>query len=235
MKKIILILISFLSIVCFSQSKTDTLQFVYHQKAYKDKAMSFVKKMIEANVKYGDGRKDLIYDIAELEIIVHPIYEFKKSIKDDNGKTNLMQYINFENNPEKQIFEVYHKGKFSYTYHLPNDKLDEITKGKDIKILVGELSINERPIPYFLNFNYVFKNHFSFYINNKYCVVIDNKLSVISDIAIPLQIKIEPFNNYFFPDLNELKNEAKGKKNAPYSEYTVKNPITPTFLKVFYN
>ncbi|MCX8534404.1 hypothetical protein [Chryseobacterium luquanense] len=234
--KLTIILFLFFNII-FSQDKQDSIVYIYNKTLYKEKALSFVKKMVEANNKYGNRRKDLIYDIADIELVIHPVFTFKKIIKDDNGTTNLLQYINFESKPEKQIVEVYSKGKFIYTFYLPNDKLDEISKGGDINILLGDLDLPKNYINGFNppDYNILFKDKFSFYINNTFCVVIDDKIFVIEEITLPTKhLKIEEFNSYFFPILNELKNEAKGVTNAVYSDYIFKGPINPTFLKVLY-
>ena len=222
----------------FSQTKIDTIKYTYNQTEYKEKALSFVKKMVDANVKYGNGRNDLIYNTTDLEIIIHPIYDFKKSIKDDdNGITNLIQYIAFENNPNKQIFDVYQKGKYVYTFKFPNNKLNEIADGENIKILVGDLSIPQIDLKTssFFDYDYIFKDHFSFYIENRYCFIVDNKVLTISDITIPKHIKIQTFNDYFFPELNRLKGEAKGIKNGAYEDYIFGGNITPSVLNINFN
>lgn len=234
--RIIVILILFFNI-SFSQGKQDSINYVYNETSYREKALSFVKKMLESNKKYGNGRKDLIYDTTNLELIIHPIFTFKRTIKDDKGTSNLLNYINFENKPEEQIFDVYSRGKFVYTFHLPNDKLDAILKGEDIKILLGDLDVPKNITNGFNppDYNILFKNNFTFYINNTFCVVIDNKVYVVESIMSPsMHLIIKEFNSHFFPSLNELKLDAQDIKNTAYSDYIFKGPITPTILKVVY-
>lgn len=242
MKKIISVFYLFYCILLFSQKKIDTIQYTHNETVYKEKAMSFVKKMIEANVKYGGGRKDLIYDTIDLEVITYPIFNFKKSITDADGKSNLVQYVEFKNNPEQQIFEVYYKKKIVYTFYLPNNKLDEIAKGKDNSILMGDLSIplgntNGFSLP---DYKLLLKNQFSFYIENAYCILINSRLFVVEEIMFPSKyLKIEEFNHHFFPDLNLLKakviKDPKQKvSHFKYKAYQFKGTIAPTVLKVVY-
>lgn len=220
--------------MCYSQSNSDTITYVYNHSQYLDNATSYVKKMIEANYKYGNGDKSLITNLAGVEIIVHPIFNFNKEIVHNNNENNLLTYLDLKNKPELQVFDVYYKNNFIYSFSLPDKINKESLSEKESKMLVGYLRMQDNPNNETFDYTQIFKDYFSFYVNNMYCVLIDNKVNVVSSISIPKHTEIHEFNSYFFPSLNFLKAQANGVKNPSYKDYIIKNKIPQKYLKVVY-
>lgn len=232
---IVLIFCLLISSFSFSQHTADTVVYKYNQSEYNKAALLYVKKMIEANVKYGENKTDLITSMKNVEVIVHPIFNFKKEIVGNEGNQNLLHYIDFKNTPELQVFDVYYKGKFVYSFKLPNEKNDKTNNG-DIKQLTGSLSVRSRMADnQVLDYTYIFKNYFSFYMDKNYCVLIEGKIAVVSSVTIPAHIEIQDFNSFFYPELNYLKAVARNIKNPTYQTYTLKNVIPPVIVKIIAN
>ncbi|WP_223598280.1 hypothetical protein [Chryseobacterium sp. GVT01B] len=216
----------------FSQDKTDTIVYKYNKEEYNKAALSYVRKMIDANVKYGENKTGLITNMDHVEVIIHPVFQFKKEIIENDGNKNLLQLIDFKNTPETQLFDVYYKGKFVYSFKLPDEKNDKAEHG-DRKSLTGYLSIDSKmPENGPLDYTYAFRNYFSFYIDKHYCALIDDKIVVVSSVAIPAHIEIQDFNSYFYPELNYLKAVAKNIKNPSYETFILKKAIPPAIVKV---
>lgn len=81
-KNILFILIFSFSVNFYAQEKEETITFVYEKSRYDSIAKLYVNKMIEANkqLKKKDKSYEELYigSIDSLEIIINPIFDFKK-------------------------------------------------------------------------------------------------------------------------------------------------------------
>ncbi|MGN7864637.1 hypothetical protein [Chryseobacterium sp. 22458] len=224
--------------------KVDTVNFEFYKSKYDSIAKNYVNKLIDINKDYKKtvGKNDPFYnqifdgDINDLEIIVHPVFAFKTDIKDDDGKTNLIHYIDFKNDIYNQDFDIYLKRekKWMLSFRITKEEYFKIMDNKNMKEYFGALFLPKRPIAFFnhTNYLYLFRDNFSFYISDKYCALINNIASIVINVSIPRHIEIFEFNDYFLPELNRLKGEAQGIKNGAYKDYQSKTSINSTILNV---
>lgn len=245
MKQLFLLVTLFFSVNIFAQEKEDVITFVFEKNRYDSVAKLYVNKMIEAN-KLLKKRDESFYQnlytgsIDSLEILAQPIFEFRKDILDYKDSDNLISYIDFINNPEKQSFTVYHKGKFMYTFTL-NDKWKQALESNNLSFFEDWLKKNpfdlsaEGVIP---NTAYALRDNFSFIFRNTECMVINgNAFAFIEQNNV---LTIEKFNSVFIEDLYLFQKEIlipqKGEKVKSYSfsEYKPKYPLKKVKLNVIF-
>ncbi|ATA90301.1 hypothetical protein [Capnocytophaga stomatis] len=243
MKQLFFLVALFFSVNIFAQEKVIT--FVFEKKHYDSIAKLYVNKMIEAN-KLLKERDESFYQnlyiggIDSLEILVQPIFEFRKDILDYKDSDNLISYIDFVNNPEKQAFTIYNKGEFMYTF-FPNNEWKQALRKNDLSFFEDKLKKNPFESTKFdvsLNIIYALKDNFSFIFKNTECVVINGNVFAFAE---KYNIStIGKFNSVFIEDLYLFQKEfidlQEGKKTKSYSfsEYKPKYPLKKVKLNIIF-
>lgn len=244
-KNILFILIFSFSVNFYAQEKEETITFVYEKSRYDSIAKLYVNKMIEANklLKKKDKSYEELYigSIDSLEIIINPIFDFKKDILKYKDKDNLLSYVDFKNNPEKQTFIVYNQGKFMYSFS-PNGEWKQALEKNDLAFFEEWLKKNPFNLSSYevvLSTTYALRNNFSFILKDTECVVINGNVFTFIDKYDVLTIG--KFNSVFLENLHFFQKQIldtqveKGEKSYSFSEYHPKYPLKKVRLNVIFN
>ncbi|MDO4728552.1 MAG: hypothetical protein Q4B43_06050 [Bacteroidota bacterium] len=191
-------------------AQEEIITFVYEKSCYEQVAKNYISKMIEVNKllkKRNENYAELYTgDIDSLEIIIYPIFDFKKGVLNYKDKDNLLSYVDFKNYPDRQMFKIYHKGEFMYTF-LPDEKWEEALKKNDLAFFEEWLRKNPFESTKYdvsINFIYTLRNDFSFILKNTECIVVNGQVFVIN---VENLLKTEEFNSFFIEDLHLFQNK----------------------------
>lgn len=250
MKKITLFIISFLSFSFFQSQKLDTIKtgqevkidtikFEYRNSEYRKVSNRLISQILQKNKVYKEKHpkdKSLEYIFPKpcnnYNILIVPIFDFKKSITNYKEGENLLDYVNFENNSNRQNIYVFCKEKCIYNTTLPNESLETALKNSSENLYFSEFSdpLNNHLGINIFDFLYEFRNNFIFQIEDKLCFLINGNPYVLNNnFSI---YSLEDFRTYFLKDINSLKLKAQGKQNESFEEFKSNKFIQPKYLEI---